>query len=107
MAFKRALLRPLADTDLIEATQYYAREGGRKLGERVFSAALEALNRIEETPGIGSTRLGELCDITDLRAWPVEGFPLRWLYFETENHLDVVRLLGDRQDVLALQLTTD
>jgi len=26
---------------------------------------------------------------------------LQWLYFEADRHLDVVRLLGDRQDIVA------
>ena len=27
---------------------------------------------------------------------------MQWLYFELEDHLDVVRLLGDRQDIVAI-----
>jgi toxin ParE1/3/4 len=27
---------------------------------------------------------------------------MQWLYFEAADHLDVVRLLGDRQDIVAL-----
>jgi len=27
---------------------------------------------------------------------------MRWPYFEASDHLDVVRLLGDRQDILAI-----
>jgi toxin ParE1/3/4 len=30
---------------------------------------------------------------------------MQWLYFEADDHLDVVRLLGDRQDIIAI-LTT-
>jgi toxin ParE1/3/4 len=29
----------------------------------------------------------------------VSKFPLRWIYFVRDDHLDVVRLLGERQDV--------
>ena len=32
---------------------------------------------------------------------------MQWLYFEAEAHLDVVRLLGDRQDIAAILSTTD
>jgi toxin ParE1/3/4 len=32
----------------------------------------------------------------------VTGFPLMWFYVEREDHLDVIRLLGERQDVLRL-----
>jgi toxin ParE1/3/4 len=27
---------------------------------------------------------------------------MQWLYFEAPDHLDVVRLVGERQDVLAV-----
>ena len=98
----RARLRPRAEADLVEHTRYYVRVGGRPLGERFFDAALAALRSIERRPGIGSPRLGELCDIPGLRAWPVKAFPVRWCYFATENHLDVVRLLADAQDLVTI-----
>lgn len=102
---KRAHLRPQAEADLLEATKHYASEGSVELAERMFDAAIAALEPIERMPGIGSPRLGHLCEIPDLRSWRVTGFPMQWLYFETEDHLDVVRLLGDRQDIIAI-LTT-
>jgi toxin ParE1/3/4 len=51
---------------------------------------------------MGSPRLGQWCGISGLRSWRVAGFPLQWLYFEAPEHLDVIRLLGDRQDIPAL-----
>lgn len=29
-------------------------------------------------------------------------FPLLWIYFVRDDHLDVVRLLGERQDVATI-----
>ena len=68
----------------------------------MFDAAIAALALIEHTPAIGSLRLGELCEIPGLRSWGIAGFPLRWFYFEREIRLDVVRLLGERQDIVAI-----
>ncbi|MCD0417952.1 type II toxin-antitoxin system RelE/ParE family toxin [Rubrivivax sp. JA1024] len=99
---KPARLRPRAELDLVEVAGHYAREGGRALGERVFDAALEALVPIQRMPGLGSPRLGLLCEIPGLRSWRAAGFPLQWLYLEAEDHVDVVRLLGDRQDIIAI-----
>ena len=99
---KEARLRPLAEADLVSVVQHYSSEAGLQLAERMFEAALAALKPIERMPAIGSPRLGQLCDIPGLRAWRVEGFPMQWLYFELEDHLDVVRLLGDRQDIVAI-----
>jgi toxin ParE1/3/4 len=103
---KRARLRPLAEADLVAATRYYSSEGGTKLGERFFDAALKSLESIERMPAMGSPRLGQLCDIPGLRAWRVDGFSMQWFYFEAKDHLDVVRLLGDKQDIEALLTLT-
>lgn len=80
---------------------------GRALGERMFDAALAALKPIQRMPAMGSPRLGQSCEIAGLRSWRVAGFPMQWLYFETEDHLDVVRLLGDRQDIAAIPSAGD
>lgn len=86
-------------------TRFYRTAGGEELGRRFFDAALAAVKRIERMPGSGSLRLGELCHVAGLRDWPVEGFPVRWYYFEHLDHLDVVRLLGDAQDLPAILLS--
>ena len=99
---KLARLRPRAEQDLVEIARYYAQEGGIALGERMFDAALAALEPIQRMPRMGSPRLGLLCEIPGLRSRRVSGFPLQWFYFEVDDHLDVVRLLGDRQDIAAI-----
>lgn len=99
---KHAHLRPQAEADLLEATRHYATEGSVELAERMFDAAITALEQIERISGMGSPRLGRLCEIPGLRSWRVTDFPMQWLYFEAEDHLDVVRLLGDRQDIIAI-----
>ena len=86
---------------------YFVQNGGRALGEPMFNAALAALKPIQRMPAMGSPRLGQLCEIPGLRSWRVEGFPMQWLYFETEDHLDVIRLLGDRQDIAAILISGD
>ncbi len=99
---KQARLRPRAEQDLVDRAQYYAEVEDQRLAERFFTAALAALKPIQRMPGLGSMRIGELCDVPGLRDWPVKGFPVRWFYFDREDHLDVVRLLADTQDVAAL-----
>ena len=88
--------------DLVQMASYYAKEGGKALGVRAFDAALGALDAVQRRPGMGSPRLGNLCEIPSLRARRVPGFPMQWMYFDREDHLDVVRLLGDRQDIIAI-----
>lgn len=93
------LLRPRAETDLVARTHYYRSEGGDVVGERFFDAAVAALDAIGRMPGAGSPRVGELCGIPGLRVRRVAGFPCGWFYFVAQDHIDVVRLLADTQDL--------
>ena len=95
-------LRPLAEADLIERTRNYRREGGDDLGRRFFDAAVAALDAIGRMPGAGSPRLGELCDIPGLRFRRIIGFPCGWFYFIAPDHVEVVRLLAEAQDLPAV-----
>ena len=65
-------------------------------------ASAQALDQNEQQPGMGSPTLGKSLVMEGLRTWRIKGFPLIWFYFERADHLDVVRLLGERQDAVAL-----
>jgi len=68
----------------------------------VFGRQLEhqvTLVQPELDPDIGAPVLGKALGIPELRTWRVAKFPLLWFYFERDGHLDVVRLLGERQDI--------
>jgi toxin ParE1/3/4 len=99
---KPAVLRPQALRDQQGEVRYYRNEGGTRLAVKVAKATNQALDQVEIEPGMGSPRLGKLLGILGLRTWRVEKFPLLWCYFERGDHLDVVRLLGERQDILAI-----
>ena len=97
---KPAVLRPQALRDQQGEVRYYRNEGGTRLAVTVAKATNEALDQVELEPGIGSPRLGKLLGIPGLRSWRLGKFPLLWCYFERGDHLDVVRLLGERQDII-------
>ena len=98
---KRAHLRPQALADRKDLARYYRREASPLIAESMVTAARKALDHIERNPGTGSPHIGQILDIPSLRSWQVSGFPLIWFYFEREDYLDVVRLLGERQDILS------
>ena len=99
---KPAVLRPQALRDQQGEIRHYRKEGGTRVAVRVAKATSHALDQIELEPGLGSPTLGKLLGIPGLRTWRVERFPLVWCYFERADHLDVVRLLGERQDIAAI-----
>lgn len=99
---KPALLRALAKADLEQLGHYYAKVGGDSLGQRALDEALRALSTLERHPGVGSTRWAFDGESPPLRAWRLDRFPALWMYFERDDHLDVVRLLGERQDISSI-----
>lgn len=99
---KPAVLRPQALRDQQGEVRYYRKEGGTRLAVKVARATNGALDQVEIEPGSGSPRLGKLLGIPGLRTWRVGKFPLLWFYFERGDHLDVVRLLGERQDIITI-----
>jgi toxin ParE1/3/4 len=99
---KPARLRPKARDDRKSEVHYYRINAGTVVAENLVHASQLALKQVELDPGMGSPRLGQLAEITGLRSWRISGFPLVWLYLEREDHLDVIRLLGQRQDILTL-----
>lgn len=99
---KPAHLRPQALADRKDSARYYRRAASTRISEEMVSAARDVFNQIEQNPGMGSPRVGQQLDIPGLRSWRVSGFPLIWFYFEREDYLDVVRLLGERQDIQAI-----
>lgn len=95
-------LRPKAKEDRKSEVLYYRSNASTNVAENLVHATRLALQQIEQEPGIGSPRLGQLAEIPGLRSWRVKGFPLVWLYFERDKHLDVIRLLGEQQDILTI-----
>jgi toxin ParE1/3/4 len=96
------VLRPQARRDRQLEVRYYRKEAGSEIAVRLVAATNAALDQIELDPGIGSPLLGAVLGIPDLRTCRVTKFPLLWFYFERDDHLDVVRLLGERQDIAAI-----
>jgi toxin ParE1/3/4 len=98
-----ARLRPRAEADLIGGTRYYLLEAGDDVAVRFFDAAVAALRASERMPGTVSPGI----DIPGLRVRRIAGFPCGWFYFSRNDHIDVVRLLADAQDLAAIRLDLD
>ncbi len=99
---KPALLRPQASRDQRGEARCYRNEAGTRVAVRLIKATNASLDQIELEPGLGSPVLGKRLGIPGLRTWRVAKFPLLWCCFERGDHLDVVRLLGQRQDIAAI-----
>lgn len=100
---KPCRLRPLAREDRRAEVHYYRQEAGSAVAGRLVKALAGAQHGLERNPAIGSPTLGKLLNIEGLRTWGIEGFPLAYWYFERADHIEVVRLVGQRQDPTAIQ----
>ena len=99
---KALALRPQARIDRQKEVRYYRDHAGPRVAQRLVDASRKALEQVQRDPAIGSPRIGELIEIPGLRSWRVAAFPLIWFYFERADCIDVVRLLGERQDILSI-----
>ncbi len=100
-------LRPQAREDRRNEVRYYRREAGVKVAARLVAALQRALRELENQPAIGSPTLGQQMGLAGMRTWRVDGFPLTFWYFERETHIDIARLVGQRQDALAIDLADE
>ncbi len=99
---KPAVLRPRALRDQQSEVGYYRKQAGTRVAVQLVGATNIALDQLELDPGIGSPAVGKLLGVAGLRTWRVGKFPLLWFYLERADHLDVVRLLGERQNIAAI-----
>jgi toxin ParE1/3/4 len=61
-----------------------------------------AIARLQFHPGLGSPLPRHELGIANLRTWRVRGFPLVYVYIQRPDSIEVVRLLGERQDIGAI-----
>ena len=94
---KPARLRPQAQADRRAEVFYYRKEAGVKVAAKLVEALAKALAELERNPGIGSPVLGRQIGIDAMRTWRLDGFPLSFWYLERADHLDIARLVGQRQ----------
>jgi len=99
---KSAIVRAQARADLRAEIVYYRKHAGRPIAHQLALAADDALQHLQQNPGTGSPRIGQVLEIPGLRSWRVSRFPLIWFYIERPDCIDVLRLLGERQDILAI-----
>jgi toxin ParE1/3/4 len=78
--------------------RYYRQVAGASVADKLVKAMAKALQDLECNPSIGSPALGRLLGIDELRTWRLQGFPLTFWYFERVDHIEVIRLVGQRQD---------
>lgn len=96
---KPRLLRLAAENDIEKAFGHYLDEAGADTALAFLDEVDTALSHLEEHPGTGSPRYGELCEVPGLRMRLVSRFPYAVVYVEQGTQLDVLRVLHQHADI--------
>ncbi len=95
---KPSVLRPQARTDRRSQVQHDHHGTGAAVAGKLVKAMANALQDLERKPSIGSPALGRLIGIDGIATWRPQGFPLTLCDPGRADHIEVIRLLGQRQD---------
>jgi toxin ParE1/3/4 len=98
---KPVVLREVAARDVDEALTHYIHEGGAPVALGFIDALEAALRHIGAHAAAGSPRYAVELDLPGVRSWPVKGFPYLIFYVESEDHVDVWRVLHGQRDIPA------
>ncbi len=104
---KPYVLRPQAREDRRAEVHYHRQEAGAAVADKLVKAMAKALQDLERNPSIGSSVLGRLLGIDGLRTRRLQGFALTFWYFERADHIEVIRLVGQRQDQGDMQVRAE
>lgn len=96
---KRLIRHAAARRDLERASDYYEDKAGPELAKRFLEAARTALREVAAQPGSGSPHYGEKLRAPHLRTRRVSRFPYLIFYVESEDVIEVMRVLHERRDI--------
>lgn len=98
---KVVIPRDLANRDVEEAIDHYLVEATAKVALGFVDALAEAYAHIARHPATGSPRYAHQRGLADLRFWALGHCPYLGFYVESEEHIDVWRVLHEQRDIPA------
>lgn len=102
MSRRPLVRRRAARLDIEAASDYYLAQAGGAVAAAFLSAIETAFRRIADNPGAGSTYFAHLAGAAGLRSRLLVRYPYVVLYVETDDTIDVVRVLHQRQDIASI-----
>ena len=101
MKVKPVVPRAVAERDVDKAIAYYLEQGAVDAALGFIDALEKAYLHIGRHPASGSPRYAHELNLPDLRFWPVPGYPHVVFYTESDEHIDVWRVLHGQRDISA------
>ncbi|OYU41378.1 MAG: plasmid stabilization protein [Pseudorhodobacter sp. PARRP1] len=93
------VVSPAAEADLGAIIDHYLVAAGIEVAAGFMTAWDRCMAHLEDFPASGSPRLAEPLDLSELRVWPVKGFPQLALYTESESAVILLRVLHSARDL--------
>lgn len=101
MIFKPVIPRSLATRDLDDALTYYLTEATEQVALGFIDELEKAYSHISQNPKSGSSFYAQELNLPGLRSWLMNGFPYQLFYIESEESIDLIRILHVRRDIPA------
>ncbi|MBI5548254.1 MAG: type II toxin-antitoxin system RelE/ParE family toxin [Deltaproteobacteria bacterium] len=98
MTHKPVFLRARANADIDEALDFYLVEAPEEV-EALLESLRDTVERIGRSPGVGSPRYSHELDMPGLRHISTPRFPYLVFYFDTDQRVEVIRVLHQRRDL--------
>jgi toxin ParE1/3/4 len=99
---QRIVIRPLADRDLDEQAEYFARKS-LATARRWYEATEAAFETLAGMPEIGSPWETDNPACVGIRVWRIRGFTKHLIFYRpTENTIEVIRVLHSARDIESL-----
>ena len=99
MTGKPIVPRRLANRDIQEAVDDYARQAGERVALGFVDALQSAFRDIAEHPALGSARYAHELGLPGLRSRSTRRYPYMVFYVEHADHIDVWRVLHAHRDI--------
>jgi len=96
---KPVIPRVLAEEDLDRACDHYLATAGIAVAMEFLHDFEGAIAHISRFPDTGSPRYGFEPSLAGVRFWPMKKFPFLVFYIETENQIDVWRVMHGNMDI--------
>lgn len=101
MKSKPVIPRALANRDVDEAIAHYLDQNLESAAWGFIDALEQAYTHISRHAAAGSPRDAHALNLPGLRFWPLTRYPHLVFYIETDDHIDVWRVLHGERDIPA------
>ena len=99
MNAKPVIPRDRANRDVEEVIDHYLSEGAEQAALGFVDALEQAYAHIGCYPAAGSSRYAQELNLPRLRFWPLARYPHLVFYTDSNDHIDVWRVLHGQRDM--------